>query len=385
MKKPVSDDFINGALSGADDGTVFACARCNAEIDFGTAETVTCPDCGTSLRRPYRVSAECLRVIVAHAPEEQRDYWVQRAKRDELSPARLRAEIKYTAWEYVYGSSPTSGGRRGKCEIEGICAALYNALKEDAPMTVRQVFYRLVSQGVIAKTEGEYKATVCRLLAKMRREGEVPFSWVADNTRWMRKPRTYSSLESMLRTTAEAYRRSVWDNQDAYVEIWLEKDALAGVLMEETAAWDVPLMVVRGFSSLTFLHSAAETIAEVGKPTYLYYFGDYDPSGLVIPKKIEEDLREFAPAAEIHFERVAVTHQQIEELSLPTRPTKKTDSRSKNFRGESVEVDAIPSRKLREIVRDCITQHVDEREYEALKVAEASERETLLRLVEEAA
>jgi hypothetical protein len=100
--------------------------------------------------------------------------------------------------------------------------------------------------GVIAKTEGEYKITVVRLLGDMRRNGEIEFDWIAGNTRWMRKPRTFSSLENMLKRTAEAYRRSVWDNQECYVEIWLEKDALAGVLYEETGAWDVPLMVTRG-------------------------------------------------------------------------------------------------------------------------------------------
>lgn len=367
--------------------TVYGCAKCDAEVDFGDDDIATCPECGTKLRTPHGLKYDHFRVIQELAPSGTRDYWIERVKTEGLTPARLRAEIKYTAYSYTYESSPTNGEgerrRRSKREIDAICAAIYKVVKEDAPMTVRQVFYRLVSEGVISKTENEYKTTVCRLLAKMRRSGEMPFSWIADNTRWMRKPRTYSSLESMLRNTAEAYRRAVWDNQDAYVEIWLEKDALAGVLMEETAAWDVPLMVVRGFSSLSFLYSAAETIAEAGKPAYLYYFGDYDPSGLVIPRKIEEDLRTFAPDAEIHFERVAVTHAQIKELNLPTRPTKRSDSRSKNFKGESVEVDAIPSRKLREIVRDCITRHIDEREYEVLKAAEASERASLKRWVQE--
>jgi hypothetical protein len=176
----------------------------------------------------------------------------------------------------ISGARPT---RRSKREIEAIKEAISQALMEDAPMTVRQVFYRLVGSGVIAKTEGEYKSTVVRLLGEMRRNGEIEFDWIADNTRWMRKPRTYSSLESMLQRTAEAYRRSIWDNQECYVEIWLEKDALAGVLYEETGAWDVPLMVTRGYPSLSFLHSAAEMIAAQEKPTYLYYFGDYDPSG----------------------------------------------------------------------------------------------------------
>lgn len=366
---------------------LFACPQCDTRVEFGLAvETAPCPQCGTTLRRPFRLTLDHFEVLWSYAPKEQRLHWEQRALDEELSPARLRAEIKYSApWEQICGARPTNGGRRGKTEIQAVCAAIYQALKEDAPMTVRQVFYRLVSRGVIAKTEGEYKSTIVRLLGEMRRSGEVPFDWIADNTRWMRKPRTYTSLESMLRITAEAYRRAVWDNQPVYVEIWLEKDALAGVLMEETSAWDVPLMVTRGYPSLSYLHSAAEAIAAQGKPAHLYYFGDYDPSGLDIPRKVEKDLREFAPGAEIHFERVAVTRRQIAEMALPTRPTKKTDSRAKNFIGESVEVDAIPPRELREIVRGCITRHVNEREYEALKVAEASERESLQRWVEQAA
>jgi hypothetical protein len=215
----------------------------------------------------------------------------------------------------------------------------------------------------------------------MRRAGEIPFSWIADTTRWMRKPTTYSSLENMLKRTAEAYRRSVWDNQEAYVEIWLEKDALAGVLYEATSVWDVPLMVTRGYPSLSYLHSAAEAIAAQDKPTYLYYFGDYDPSGLDIPRKVECDLREFAPYADIEFERVAVSPAQIASMNLPTRPTKRTDSRAKGFIGESVEVDAIPPKVLRDIVSDCITRHVDERSYEALLHAEKSERSSLMSLI----
>ncbi len=169
--------------------------------------------------------------------------------------------------------------RRSKSEISAIKAAIYNLLREDHPMTVRQIFYRLVSAGVIGKTEGEYKSTVVRLLGEMRRNHEIQFSWIAGNTRWMRKPRSYSSLESMLRHSAEAYRRSVWDSQDCYVEVWLEKDALAGVLYDVTSEWDVPLMVTRGYPSLSFLYTAAEAIAEQEKPVYLYYFGDHDPSG----------------------------------------------------------------------------------------------------------
>jgi hypothetical protein len=266
--------------------------------------------------------------------------------------------------------------------MDQIPAALYAVLKADNPMTVRQVFYQAVSRGIIAKTEGEYKQTIVRLLTEMRRAREIPFGWIADNTRWMRKPDTFTSLEAALLLTAATYRRALWHEQRVYVEVWLEKDALSGVLHPVTANWDVPLMVTRGYPSITYLHSAAEAISAQRKPAYIYYFGDHDPSGIDIPRKVEAGLREFAPEAEIHFERIAVLPEQIQELHLPTRPTKQSDSRSKHFAGESVEVDAIPPARLRGMVEDCIFPHIDEHALHVMHVAEQSERKILQRLAD---
>ncbi|MHB8898074.1 MAG: hypothetical protein ACYC6Y_04950 [Thermoguttaceae bacterium] len=265
--------------------------------------------------------------------------------------------------------------------MEAVRGAMFDALEEDNPMTVRQVYYRLVSLGIIDKTEAQYQ-TVCRLLAEMRRAGDLPFDWLADATRWQRKPTTHSSLKSMLRRSARMYRQALWDDQDVYVEIWLEKDALAGVLYDVTAEWDVPLMVTRGYPSLSYLYSAAEALQEEEKPCYLYYFGDHDPSGVDIPRKVEADLREFAPGAEIHFERVAVLPRQITEWNLQTRPTKKSDTRAKNFEGESVEVDAIPPTELRRLVRGCIERHIDPEALERTLAVEEAERDTLQAILE---
>jgi hypothetical protein len=267
--------------------------------------------------------------------------------------------------------------------MDQVRAAIVETLSAYHPMTDRQVFYRVEVRGAIAKTEREYKNTIVRLLGIMRRGGTIPFEWIADNTRWMRKPRTYSGLDQALRRTAETYRRAVWDEQDAYVEVWVEKDALAGVIYEVTEAWDVPLMVARGYASLSFLHAAAETIEAEGKSAFLYYFGDYDPSGVDISRVVEETIREFAPDAEIHFERVAITPEQIEQYALPTRPTKATDSRGKDFEGDSVELDSLPPDVLRELVEDCITQHIDFDTLDRLRVVEAAERETLLAITKE--
>jgi hypothetical protein len=212
-------------------------------------------------------------------------------------------------------------------------------------MTVRQVFYQGTILGLVEKAESGY-AKVQTDLTTLRRSGELPYDWLADNTRWQRKPNSFDGVEEALEQTARLYRKSLWASADAYVEIWLEKDALSGVILPITAAYDVPLMVARGYASLSFPYSAAEYIGTLQIPTYIYHLGDFDPSGVNAGQKIKETLRQMAPDAEIYFQRIAVTPEQIEELELPTRPTKTSDTRSKGFGHVSVELDAIKPKML---------------------------------------
>ncbi len=273
--------------------------------------------------------------------------------------------------------------RRTRADIDAIKAAMFDVFEVEKPMTCRQMFYQLVSRGVIPKTESEYKGTVIRLLVELRVNGEIPFTWIADNTRWVRKRNSYNGLGELLDDMQGVYRRDLWRNQPTYVEIWLEKDALAGVLVEVTYDWDVPLMVSKGYPSVTYLQSAAIALASQAKPCYLYHFGDHDPSGVDITVNIERRLREFAPHAEIHFERVAVTPKQIKKWKLPTRPTKTTDTRSKGFEGASVDVDAIAPSKLRELCESCVTRHIDSERLERTRQIERQERRTLAEYVTE--
>lgn len=279
------------------------------------------------------------------------------------------------------GPSPTRS-RRTKADMQAIRDVIYEVLAEYQPMTVRQVYYQLVSRGAIDKTEAEYKTTVCRLLVEMRRAGEIPYGWIADQTRWMRRPDTHDSLESMLELSQQTYRRALWNDQFDYVEVWLEKDALAGVLYDVTAEWDVPLMVTRGFPSVSFIYSAADAISDEERPVYIYYFGDHDPSGVAIDRFVEKEIRRHAPDCDLTFERVAVVEDQIAEFGLQTRPTKKSDSRAKNFKGESVEVDAINPDTLREICRECITRHIDADQLQGTREIERAERDTLATMIE---
>ena len=272
--------------------------------------------------------------------------------------------------------------RRTKAQMGAIRDAIFSELEETNPQTVRHVFYRMAALGVVPKQEKLGYLTVKIQLLNMRKSGRVPWQWVADATRWQRKPRSYESLEEALKHTAQFYRRDIWRQAEHYVEVWCESDSIAGVIMEVTAEYDVPLMVSRGFSSATYLWEAARSIAAVGKPVYVYYFGDWDPSGKIIPEVIERELRQHAPNAEIYFQRIAITPEQIQDLGLLTRPPKNS-THSRGFTGGTVEIEAMPVPLLLDLVRDCIEQHIDQRQRDVLKVAEESERKILASMLGE--
>src|SRR5262249_13219811 len=154
-----------------------------------------------------------------------------------------------------YETSPIKRHRATKVEVGARREALFEIIDAGKPMTVRQVFYQATVRGIVEKAETGY-TKIQTDLTLMRRAGALPYDWLADNTRWQRKPRTFDSIESALEETARFYRKSLWTGADCYVEIWLEKDALAGVIYPVTALNDVPLMVARGYASLSFLHTA---------------------------------------------------------------------------------------------------------------------------------
>jgi hypothetical protein len=285
------------------------------------------------------------------------------------------------------------------------------------------VFYRVVSAGEVEKTEHGYRL-IGRQLLKLRRAGAIRHDWITDGTRWINKPDSYDDLDQMLEDAAASYRRALWRNQAAEVQVYSEKDAISGVVLPVTRRWDVPLGIVRGYSSESFAWSVAQSIigaAERGKDTHVYQLGDHDPSGVdawrafrkTVCGFLLEEYHEWRgrlaaahPEADFgddnlatadntgvctftageqvataFFERLAVTRMQIWELDLPTRPTKQSDTRARSFDGGSVEVDAIAPTILRQIVEDAITQHIEAEALRLDQVAEQSERDILTRMI----
>jgi hypothetical protein len=170
----------------------------------------------------------------------------------------------------------------------------------------------------------------------------------------------------------------------------LEKQALSGIIWDVASEYDVPVVVSKGLPSLTQVYESFLSIrraANVGKFTYIYQFGDHDPTGCLIPRSLQTRLDEFCKKADCVspiVERVALTEGHVEHFRLPTRPTKREGNRhAHRFEGDSVELDALPSSELRNLVRECIARHISETALKVLRAAEDSERDILQQFAEQ--
>lgn len=319
----------------------------------------------------------------------------------------------------VCGTSQTK--RRTKEEVAGLDDALYWLARQNRPVTIRQMFYLAEVKGLVPKCEKHGYGPVQRRLLALREDGRMPHGWITDNARMVRRQSRWSDPDGFLSEVAAHYRRDYWSESDVQVEIWLEKDALAGVLYPVVVnEFGLALHVTRGFSSITYLQEAADDIKADGRETYVYVLTDFDPSGISIYDTIQRELwkrtitykkeREryfdqyaaqlgeekarkvfkYMPEsfreADVHVQRLAVDRHQIDEYQLPTRPTKKSDTRARAFIEEhgtdSVELDAIPPSTLRQLVRASIEKHMDPYRLQFLKEQEERERRDLTQLAE---
>jgi 5S rRNA maturation endonuclease (ribonuclease M5) len=281
-----------------------------------------------------------------------------------------------------YGTSPIKRTRRSRAEIEALDAALVEIVDEFSPVTVRQGFYQAVNRGLVPKSETKGYRVVQRRLVALRESWEIAHGSIVDGTRYVHGYRRYHDLDEFTTYAAGLYRKDYWATSEVNVEVWLEKDALKGVLVPTVVnECGLGLHVARGFASITYLQEASEDIDRDGRPTYVYVLTDFDPSGVSIAQKVEEELTARAPLSDITVKRLAVDREQIERWNLSTRHTKATDTRAAKFRRlhgtDSVELDAIPPDELRKLVKDAIDGHMEPWRLEQFRMVEREERQTL--------
>jgi hypothetical protein len=273
-------------------------------------------------------------------------------------------------------------GRRTKAEVTELREALREIVMDNEPVTVRGVFYLASSAGLVPKDDTRGYRPVQRELLKMRREGIIPWGCITDGSRMVYGLNRYGSLKSYAQQVARNYRRDYWHDSPEYVEIWLEKEALRGVISPVVIdEFGLDLFVTKGQPSATYLYEAAEDISSSGRPTFVYVLSDHDPGGLRIFDRIEEELTAFVDgAAELTVRRLALTPRQIEIYALPTRPGKEKDPNAAEFKrmwGDCVELDAMPPNTLRNLVRKTLEGHMDPEYLRRLKLAEREERQGL--------
>lgn len=165
-------------------------------------------------------------------------------------------------------------------------------LIEERPITLRGAMYRLVSLGWLPSTDLKHYTRTGRILTRLREFGVVPYDWIVDGVRATNKPSSWAGLEDFTETVKRSYRLDFWAGLEHYVHVICEKDAIAGTLSPVTREYDVALSPIRGYSSLSFVHEIASTWNATKKPIFVYYLGDFDPSGFDLERDIREKLRE---------------------------------------------------------------------------------------------
>lgn len=252
-------------------------------------------------------------------------------------------------------------------------------LSEHHPMTVRQVYYQLVSGQVIKNNRSQYQG-VSNALVDARKDGSIPWGWMEDR---LRRPRTvgmWDDLADFAKTAVAAYRRDVWASQSSYVECWLEKDALSGVFENALSPYGVTLNVGRGYDGWDSIHNAAVRFGD-GTGSTILYFGDFDPSGEDMVRSLRERLGFFGCEPDII--KCALTADDVTRYNLPPDKTKPSDKRSQKFiekNGDvAVELDALPVAVLQERITTEVESIVDLDALRKVRNLDEKDRKTLVK------
>jgi hypothetical protein len=241
-------------------------------------------------------------------------------------------------------------------------------------MTIRQLFYQLVSRGEVEKTEPAYKRVVAAS-GQMRIAGVLPYGKIADGSRQRRRVAQWSGPRILMEQAVAQYRKDYWLHQPEHIEVWCEKDALSGVLMPICEAYGVHYVATRGNPSITLIYESAMDMFRHSQPDTIIYLGDHDASGRGMSDRLEDQFAQHD--LDLTVDRVAVNPDQITRYNLPTRWGKQSDSQQAKFAAKygnaSVEVDALPPDVLTGIVSEAITSRIDWGKWDADQHAEAVE------------
>lgn len=248
-------------------------------------------------------------------------------------------------------------------------------------LTLRQLYYQFVARGIIPNRQTEYKR-LGSIINDARLAGLIDWDAIVDRTRNLQDLAHWDSPEQIIRAVASQYREDRWQDQQYRLEVWIEKDALVGVIQGVCQRNDVPYFSCRGYTSQSELWGAAMRLKAYendGQETVVIHLGDHDPSGIDMSRDIRDRLRLFG--AKTQLKRIALNMDQVEQYDPPPNPAKLTDSRAEGYIEEygddSWELDALDPATLDALVQREIERWLDTRSWRESTAAQERQRELL--------
>lgn len=249
-------------------------------------------------------------------------------------------------------------------------------------LTLRQVYYQFVARGLMANKQTEYKR-LGGILSDARLAGLIDWSMMEDRTRYLRSVTTWDDPANIVEAVAAQYKEDLWRTQTYRPEVWIEKDALVGVIERPCQELRVPFFACRGYASQSAQYEAGLRFRrhiKRGQVPMVFHFGDHDPSGMDMTRDNTDRLGMFSKRL-VKVERLALNFDQVEQYSPPPNPAKETDSRAsgyiEQYGGESWELDALEPTVIGNLIRNAVNRLINRRKWDEAEAEEKANRAAL--------
>ncbi len=279
---------------------------------------------------------------------------------------------------------------KDKSDLIRLSASLLEpAEKAGDVMSLRQLYYQFVARGWFANVQENYDRLKDAVSAG-RLMGLLSWTAIEDRTRALQGRHTWKDPREAVEDARRRYLIDMWEHQDYRPEVWVEKEAMEGVVAQVCHGLRVDFFCVRGYGSNSAFWEAGRRLAsyiQKGQRPIIFYLGDHDPSGLHMAEDIRERLELFA-GTPILVQRIGLNMDQIAKYNPPPNPAKQTDSRFKSYfletgLAQSWELDALPTNVIRSLIANSVHKVTDTRKWDEALAQEASDKETLDELLKE--
>lgn len=248
-------------------------------------------------------------------------------------------------------------------------------------LTLRQIYYQFVARDLIPNNIREYKK-LGTVINNGRLAGLIDWEAIVDRTRNLQRNSHWENPREIIETCARAFAIDKWQNQDLRPEVWIEKDALVGVIEGICQKLDVPYFSCRGYTSQSEMWSASQRLERYfnqAQPAIIIHLGDHDPSGIDMTRDIQDRMGLFMGGVDIN--RIALNADQVEEFNPPPNPSKVTDPRAKayivEFGYNCWELDALEPKIITNLIEKTVISYRDDSKWAEMVALEQEHREAL--------